>query len=121
MKISDQLLQRTRRISLDLMPDQVTIRVPGDPVPDGRGGQTVPYIDGETVACRWRQAKGKLDELVANRAQNREVYEFSMPYDVTLSETSRLRQGEIEYEIVSAVSGNSYDIVQRVLACKVVS
>ena len=117
--ISKALLKTMRKASRDLMPDQVTIRVPGDPVPDGRGGTARAYSDGDTVVCRWRPAKGRLDDLVANRAKNREVFEFVMPHDVTLAETSRLRQNGIDYEIVSAVSANSYDIVQRVLACRV--
>ena len=119
MKIPNSVIAATRKVSLDLMPDEVTIRVPGDPVADGRGGTSRPYTDGATVKCRWRPKNGKLDEIVANRAGNREVFEFTMPYDVDLTETSRLRQGGIEYEIVSAVSGNSFDIVQRVLAARV--
>lgn len=102
-----------------MMPDRVTVLVPGEDVPDGRGGVTRTFTDGEEVPCRWRPKKGQLDEVVAGRAGNREVFEFVLPPETVLAETSRLRQGGVVYEIVSAVSGNSYDLVQRVLGCRV--
>lgn len=119
MKIPAQFVRAARQASIEVMPDLVTILVPEDDEPDGRGGVTRTFADGETVKCRWRQKKGNLDEVTAGRAGNREVFEFVMPPDVSLTETSRLRQGETTFEIVSAVSGNSFDIVQRVLACRV--
>lgn len=119
MKLPANLVKRARKASLDFMPDEVTILAPGEPAADGRGGETVTYTPGETIACRWRPAKGRLDELVASRAQNREVFEFTMPYDAPVTALSRLRQGGLDYEIVGTVSANSFDIVQRVLACKV--
>ena len=118
MRIPTRLLRKMRQVSEDLMPDLVTIRTPGDPAPDGRGGTTLTFTDSDPVKCRWAPKSGKLDDVVANRAGNREVFEFSMPITVTLTETFRLLQGEVEYEIVSVVSAKSYDVVRRVLAVR---
>lgn len=118
MKISTRLMRKMRQASDDLMPDFVTVRTPGDPAPDGRGGTTRTFVDSDPVRCRWVPRSGKLDDVVAHRAGNREVFQFSMPITVELTESCRLLQGEIEYEIVSVVSAKSYDVVRRVLAVK---
>lgn len=119
MKIPVATIRQAKAASLAVMPDRVTVLLAGEEIPDGRGGVTREWTDGETVPCRWRGKKGQLDQVVAGRAGNREVFEFVLPPETVLAETSRLRQGEITYEIVSAVSGNSFDLVQRVLACRV--
>jgi len=97
------------------MPDQVTL-LTRTIANDGYGAVTETYADRETVFCRWRPFDPGRDRVFGDRPTADGLFVFTVPWDTVVSETDRVRQGTLTYEITGLVSDKSFKVGQRVLA-----
>ena len=112
-------LAQLRALNVRGMPDSVTVRIPSEPVGDGRGGFTEPFTDGATVPCRFRPSSQRADQVEGGQGGNQELYLFLLPVDTVIDGTYRLRRNGIEYEIVGEPSDSSHQLSKKLLARKV--
>lgn len=114
--VKTRQLNSLRRRSEEMMPDQVTILVPGPLTPDGFGGTTRTFTDFAIVACRFRPNTQRTDSVQGGQPGTDELFQFSLPVGTVIDVNYRLRRNEVEYEVVGVPTDSSYQISTKVLA-----
>jgi SPP1 family predicted phage head-tail adaptor len=97
--IDDATLTEMRALVKALaMPSRCTIERPGTPVPDGQGGETVPWVSVATVACRVRPTTGQ-ERRLGERVVALGEWVFTLPYGTDVTARDRLVYRDTVYEV----------------------
>jgi hypothetical protein len=113
--LSADELARIRSDLAGLLPDTCNL-LAGTAAPDGFGGQTITWgTASASVACRKDYERGA--KILSGEAQQIFTgWMFSLPYNTTVTETTRIEHGGKTYTIKGQDSGKSWNAVLRVAA-----
>ncbi|MBL8186586.1 MAG: hypothetical protein JNK38_01190 [Acidobacteria bacterium] len=106
--ISARQLNRVRAANTQFMPDTATVLTPTEG-PDGYGGQTVSYSEGDSYQCRFRPASdADRRKIRGGQEMTDPLFVATLPHDAVLGESSRLRIGTTDYDIVGWLGSRSF-------------
>lgn len=106
--ISTRQMNRFRQANERFMPDSATVLTP-TATKDGYGGDSTTWTEGSSCPCRFRLGSdADRRKIRGGQEMTDPIFVATLPYNAALSESSRLRIANVDYDIIGWLGSRNF-------------